>query len=114
MPMTRPSLYPEKKFQREIITHAQDNGWLVFSNGASRQNRTPGFPDLCMVHEQDVRLVFAELKSDTGVLKPMQKRWLEVLRQEPQPEAFAWWPSDKDEAERVLLSFRNKVMRGLP
>ena len=77
----------EAQFQRSVIELAQINGWRVF-HARKAQNgkgawRTPvaadgaGFPDLVLV--KDGRLVFAELKTDTGRLRPEQKQWLDEL-----------------------------------
>jgi hypothetical protein len=48
------------------------------------------------------RLVFAELKSETGTVKPAQAEWLDVLRAVPGLEVYVWRPGDMDEIARVL------------
>jgi hypothetical protein len=47
-------------------------------------------------------LVFAELKSERGKLKPEQEAWLEALRQVPGVEVHVWRPSDMDAIAEVL------------
>ena len=111
--MTQRVKYLEKHFQRDVCKLAIEHGWLVHANSADRQNKFPGFPDLVLGHPQDVRLVFAELKSETGTVKPAQKAWLDLLTQEPLPEAFAWWPKDWDEIKDTLLDFRGHAIRDL-
>jgi hypothetical protein len=58
-----------------------------------------GWPDLVCVRPP--RLIFAELKSETGALRPRQCEWLDVLRLLPQVEVFVW-PADWDELVETL------------
>ena len=77
----------EAQFQRSVIELAQLNGWKV-AHFRPAQNgkgawRTPvaadgaGFPDLVLV--KDGRLIFAELKTNTGRVRPEQKSWFDEL-----------------------------------
>jgi hypothetical protein len=76
----------EAQFQRSVIELAQLNGWKVAhfrpAQNAKGVWRTPvaadgaGFPDLVLVKD---RVIFAELKTDKGRVRPDQKEWLEAL-----------------------------------
>ena len=72
-----------------------DGSWRTPVAGDGR-----GWPDLTLVRAP--RLVFAELKSERGKLRPEQSDWLDVLRLLPQAEVFVWTPADWDELVEVL------------
>jgi len=59
-----------------------------------------GFPDLLLVRE---RVVFAELKSETGRMSMAQQDWMFALR-EADAERYIWFPKDwiSGEIEEVL------------
>lgn len=63
------------------------------------QNTTPGFPDLTLMRAPE--LVFAELKTETGRVRPEQVRWIEELTK-CGLRAFVWRPSDFDRVVDVL------------
>lgn len=113
--MTRPLqlCVPEDAFQATVVEFAQLNGWKVCH---FRPGRTAGgwktavaadgagFPDLVMARE---RVVFAELKSTTGRLRPAQRSWLEALRRAG-AEAYCWYPTCWPEIETVLSKSQPK------
>jgi hypothetical protein len=70
------------------------HGWrtAVAGDGA-------GFCDLVMV--KPGRLIFAELKSETGRLTEEQTHWIATLR-EAGAEVWVWRPSDFDQIVAVL------------
>lgn len=80
----------ERQLQDAIIQLAQLRGWLVYHPYDSRRS-TPGYPDLTLVRGH--RLIFAELKSETGRLSHDQRVWLERLDQTP-AEVYLWKPED--------------------
>jgi hypothetical protein len=105
----------EADFQATVIKLAQYLGWKVAhfrgvrvlrANGSIRY-QTPvqgdgrGFPDLVLVRRK--RLIFAELKSEKGVLSPEQKEWLEAV-EAGGGEAYTWRVHDMDEIQAVLTS----------
>jgi hypothetical protein len=83
----RSSLGPtESQFQEQIIHLAQLQGWLVAHFRPARtkdgwrtavQADGQGFPDLVLVRGD--RILYREIKSDTGVVSPFQIRWGEAL-----------------------------------
>ena len=82
-----PNLLSEREFKNSIVTLAQDLGWLVHHDLPAMNRRgkwathiqgDSGFPDLVLLNSKGV-LVFAELKTDVGVVRKTQERWLERL-----------------------------------
>lgn len=91
----------ERDFQQQIVDAARWLGWLVYHVFDSRRSE-PGFPDLVMVHPRQRRVLFVELKSETGRLRPEQLIWLGALMSCPGVEAYVWRPGDVDEAMALL------------
>lgn len=91
----------EAAFQQRVIDLAHQHGWLVASfrparvlrNGVEKYE-TPvgadgrGWPDLVLVRD---RVIFAELKSDKGPLRPDQEKWGEWL-DDADAEYWVWRP----------------------
>jgi VRR-NUC domain len=90
----------EKQFQAQVVELARLGGWLLYHTHDFRRS-APGFPDLVMVRPP--RLVFAELKTEKGRIRPEQRVRLEGLSgctqasENPPVEA-----SDLEEAQRIL------------
>ena len=68
----------EAAFQQQVTQLAAFYGWRSYHTHDSRRS-APGFPDLVLV--RDVQLVFAELKTDKGRIRPEQREWLDALGQ---------------------------------
>lgn len=89
----------EASFQGAVLEIAALTGWLAYHPHDSRRSE-PGFPDLTLVRE---RLVFAELKSDTGKLRPEQQTWFDALLAAG-IEVYVWrpqnWPQIMDTLKR--------------
>lgn len=104
----------EADLQTQVIDLAHLNGWLVAHFRPARTKdgwRTPvaadgkGFPDLVLARSG--RVLFAELKSDSGRLSVEQQRWLNELRgatpsQRGTHSVHVWRPKDFDQIVRVL------------
>lgn len=82
-----PSL-PESVFQTQVENLAAHYGWRCFHAPDNRPTRTksgriikqrvtPGFPDLVLVRDQE--LIFAELKTAKGRIRPAQSEWIAAL-----------------------------------
>jgi hypothetical protein len=91
----------ESTFQSSVIMLAKLHGWLVMHTRAVEIRpgvwKTPlqghaGYPDLTLAHSTR-GVIFAELKSDTGRVSPMQKTWHETLKDAGQ-EVHVWRPKD--------------------
>lgn len=102
----------ERDFQRTVIDCAHALKWTVFHVHDSRREvvrqdgarffvgdkEAAGFPDLVLARE---RVVYAELKSESGRLSKAQLHWLGVLNSAGQ-ETYVWRPSAWPQIETVL------------
>jgi VRR-NUC domain len=103
-------LADEASFQDSVLAVASLTGWRSLHIRPARRAdgswRTPiggdgkGWPDLTLVRPP--RLVFCELKSPRGTLRPEQRDWLDRLRLLPQAEVYLWTPESWDELVEVL------------
>lgn len=89
----------EKEFQRQLLQYARLCGWRVYHTRDSRGSQA-GFPDLVLT--RGGRLIFAELKSARGKVRPEQSDWLDALRAAGQV-VYLWRPEDWSEIGRILL-----------
>ena len=79
----------ERQFQTQVVSLAKQFGWMVYHTYDSRRSE-PGFPDLVLVRD---RILYRELKSETGRITPTQKQWGERLTLAGADYAI-WRPSD--------------------
>jgi hypothetical protein len=82
----------EVTLQARVVAHARTLGWLVYHTYDSRRSQ-PGFPDLVLVHETQGRLLYRELKTQRGRIRPEQLAWLRALGRAGQ-DAAVWRPLD--------------------
>ncbi len=80
----------EASFQATILSLAKQFGWRAYHTHNSKRSPA-GFPDLVLVRRP--RVIFAELKTETGVLSVAQKAWLADLAG-CTVESGVWRPSD--------------------
>jgi hypothetical protein len=101
----------EADWERTLVALAAMNGWKVAGFRAAQIGKswqTPvrhdakGWPDLVLVRD---RVIFVELKTDKGRVRPEQKDWIDLLQSAGQ-EVYVWRPSDWDEAVSVLRKDR--------
>lgn len=97
----RPAL-TEAQFQAAVIELAQRCGWLTHHEYDSRRS-APGFPDLTLTHPATGRVIFAELKTSRGRLRPEQRTWLWALARNPGVEVALWRPVSWPEIEAALI-----------
>lgn len=98
----------EAQFQQQIEQLARGYGYRVYHapdnrpGGKSKrvQRVTPGFPDLVAVRPGV--LLFAELKTQTGRIRPEQAEWLQLLGTVEGVHTFLWRPSDFDDINATL------------
>lgn len=102
----------ESSWQRVVQGVAEVAGWRFYHAPDNRpvtarasgrryvQAVRAGFPDLVLVKRD--RLIFAELKAETGQPTPDQLMWLTALAATG-AEVALWRPSDEPAVERVLL-----------
>ncbi len=89
----------EKEFQTQVLQLARLSGCRCYHTHDSRRS-APGFPNLVLVRAPVV--VFAELKTETGYLRPEQRGWPDTLEGCESVEAHLWRPSDWLEIEQTL------------
>ena len=93
----------EKELQKNIRDLAKVMGWdFVYSIPDSRMATAKGMPDLLMLKEK--RLLFAELKTQSGKLRLEQRQVLYLLKIIEGVEVHVWRPSDwlDGTIERIL------------
>lgn len=76
----------EVELQREVERICDQLGLLWFHDRDSRRNK-PGFPDLVVCGRGG--LLFIELKSETGHIKPAQLEW--AVRLQAAGAAYRLW-----------------------
>jgi hypothetical protein len=79
--------------QKAVLDLARRHGWVSFHVPDSRRVTVRGMPDLVMINELQSRLMFVELKTRTGKLRPEQVFWLRVL-DSAGVETHVWRPED--------------------
>lgn len=82
----------EAQFMAAVKQVVKLAGWDYYHTYDSRRS-DPGFPDLVLARAP--RLVFAELKTATGRLRPEQENWRDQLLACGQ-EWYLWRPGDLD------------------
>jgi len=96
----------EKDFQKRVVEMAVALGWRRMHIGESTKRvrrggkfilvpdpDCQGWPDLTLAHERKKRLMFRELKTDTGKLTDSQREWLRVLHA-CEADVDVWRPRD--------------------
>jgi hypothetical protein len=99
----------ETEWQQQVIQLAHLLGWkhnyTRRSIGKGHQwvtaTSTVGWPDLTMWHEDQHRVIFAELKTEKGKLAPEQGVVLRSLAAAG-AEVYVWRPSDLDHVQETL------------
>lgn len=81
----------EQQLQANVVELAGWLGLAVFHSFDSRRSTGPGYPDLTIAGPGG--MLFAELKSSTGVLSPDQRAWRDRLRAAGQLWRL-WRPAD--------------------
>lgn len=108
--MTAPIKMSEAQFQSSVIEVAHLGGWLIAHFRAAKTSkgwRTPvgadgaGWPDLVLVHPKRQAVLFRELKTDDGRLRPEQEAWRDVLTAAGADWA-CWRPGDLDAIAETL------------
>ena len=82
----------EAVLQANVLHTAQSLDWAVYHTYDSRRC-APGFPDLVLVHEGQRRVIFSELKTETGRQSGPQRAWERRLRAVPGVEFYLWRPT---------------------
>lgn len=117
----------EAAFQQQVLNLAELYGWRAYHTHNSRRSQ-PGFPDLVLIRGPE--LIFAELKTDKGRLRPEQEAWIAELERVhiavqnaasaaqrlaeptlelPAVDVYLWRPSDFDELHARLARGRHQL-----
>ena len=103
----------EAEFQKMVLALAKLHGWKSahFRPGMNARGKWQtavagdgvGFVDLVLVKERgdNRRILYAELKTDTGRIRPEQREWIEAINAAG-GTAVVWRPRDWDQIEREL------------
>lgn len=82
----------EKAFQAAVVEEAERRGWTTYHPWLSVRSKS-GYFDLTMI--RDNRVIFAELKTETGVASAPQLDWGEAAAKVGgNVSYFLWRPSD--------------------
>ena len=103
-PQTMARLDRERDFQTLVEGIMRANRWSVYSVRRSdlAQASLAGYPDITAWRVADQRLIFAELKTDTGRVSPAQEAVLEELRSLGRAEVYLWRPKNLPEIRQIL------------
>ena len=91
----------EKLFQDQVIQIANTCGWDAHHIRPGKYGATwktdglAGMPDLILIGQRGQGIIWAELKSRTGKLSPIQEQRLVQLMENGQ-ECYVWRPADVD------------------
>lgn len=101
-----PTIYKmsETEFREQVIELCKWLKWKYYFSWSSIHSPN-GYPDLCLVKELangTAKLVYFELKSETGKLTKSQKEWLSILGKVPNVIAKCIRPSDWDDIVKIL------------
>jgi hypothetical protein len=89
----------EREWQEQVLELAKLYRWIHFHAHDSRRSPA-GFPDLVLWRE---RVIYAELKTNTGSLTGDQERVIHQLI-DAGAEVYVWRPRDLDDVHRVLTT----------
>jgi hypothetical protein len=113
----------EAAWQSEVMGLLAFYGWLAYHTHNSERSPA-GFPDITAtrtMRDFAPELLFAELKTDTGAIRPAQRSWLWALHQvaaaadhmsrhdvleAPAIGCYLWRPRDRRELEATIAGPR--------
>lgn len=98
----------EAELQRAVMDLARRYGWITYHVPDSRRVTARGCPDLIMINETQRRMMFAELKTSKGKLRPEQVFWIGVLKSAG-IEVHVWRPDDL--LETIPRALRPPLLR---
>lgn len=96
--MSSQGVISERELTRSIRELANVLGWHRYHTWLAKHSPA-GFPDEVLVRPP--RIVFAELKTETGKIAPAQADWLDLLHA-CGLEVCVWRPSMLDDVARFL------------
>lgn len=100
----QPPKVTENQFLADVRKQAIAAGWEPYHTHNSQRSE-PGWPDLVLASAKQRRVLFIELKTDTGRVSKAQQKWLDLLLACGQ-EAAVWRPADWPAIMRILRGER--------
>ena len=94
----------EAQLQRTIMDALELGGWLYSHHPDSRRSEGGGgLPDLVAVHPKSHAVIFIEVKTEAGRLRPKQEEWLHALER---AQVITWVarPSNLDDLISLLIN----------
>ncbi|MFI0912533.1 VRR-NUC domain-containing protein [Streptomyces abikoensis] len=85
----------EEQFRRQVRQLAALRGWTLAYHTHNSRRSDAGWPDEVYGHPHANRVLFVELKTNTGRIRPAQRAWLTHLAA-CGLEATLWRPRDID------------------
>lgn len=85
----------ERQWQTQVEEILQLHGWAIYHTHDSRRSHG-GFPDLIAIRERDGDILAAELKTQTGIVKPDQLLWLGLFSRAG-VDTYVWRPEHVDD-----------------
>jgi hypothetical protein len=98
----------ERDLREQVRDVCRLFGWKLYFSWTSIHSPR-GFPDLVLANPEQKRVIYAELKSEKGVVTEYQQEWLDTLAACGQ-EVHLWRPGD---IERVVEILRPGAMTGV-
>jgi len=95
----------EKVWTAQFRQLVKTFGWEAYHTFFSRFSER-GFPDFVLYNTAQKRVMFVELKTETGKLSEHQERWRDGLLACGQ-EFYCWRPSDFDKTAAILRRKEN-------
>lgn len=89
-----PSLLTEAQLSGLITDLARLGGWTLRYHTHTSKRSAFGYPDWTLACPERRALLFCELKSEAGRVRPEQAAWLNALREVETVRAELWRPSD--------------------
>ncbi len=97
-----------KESESDFSTWVEDMfltyGWALshtYEQEHYARRSTKGFYDYVAINIP--RLILVEIKSETGVISPVQRYWLNLGAQIEVVEVYLWRPGDREEIEQIIL-----------
>lgn len=84
-----------------LIAHFR-GAWTVKGYRTAVQGDGAGFPDLVLVNERKGKVMFVEIKSNSGYLNGNQKMWKMAIESAQYCKYYIWRPCDWDDILKIL------------
>jgi hypothetical protein len=102
----QPPAVTEAAFLAAVLKLARTSGWMAYHTYRSTKS-AEGFPDVVAAATASAirplgRLLFAELKTETGIVSQAQQAWLSTLQGIESIECYVWRPTDWEEIIRIF------------